>query len=302
MGHLLLGGTLFLKGELAAACRHLEEAVSIYEQADGGSRGKQVLYVQDQKSTGLCYLALTQTIMGHLDEGLRAGESGLAHSRSLGGTHTINFSLCYLAAVHHIRGEPAAALERATQSLEMAREQSFATWVGISQVIRGVSLTNKGRCAEGLAELRDGMSAHAGMEAATYQPFALALLACGLIAAGRPEEALDALGRALAISEGPGERFYAAELLRLKGQVLASTGSLAMAEGCLREAIEVARRQDARLFELRSATSLCRLLEGSRRQAALRDILGPLHDWFAEAVDVQDVRDAGAMLVRPTGG
>lgn len=283
MGHLLLGGTSFLKGELAAARQHLEEAISIYEQDRAASRGKQVLYVQDQKSTGLCYLALTRTIMGHLGEGLRAGESGLAHSQSLGGMHTVNFSLCYLAAVHHIRGDPTAALECATTSLETAREQSFATWIGISQAIRGVSLASKGSVEEGLAELRDGMKAHAGMEAATYQPFALALLASGLIAAERLDEALDTLARALTISEGTGERFYAAELLRLKGEVLASTGRLAIAEDCLREAIEMSRHQEARLFELRSATSLCRLLDGPRKQAAVRDIEQPIRDWFDKA-------------------
>ncbi len=302
MGHLLLGGTLFLRGELTAACRHLEEAVSIYAQDRAAGRGKQVLYVQDQKSTGLCYLALAQTIMGHLGDGLRAGESSLAHSQSLGGTHTTNFSLCYLAAVHHIRGDPASALERATQSLEMAREQSFATWIGISQMVRGVALASRGRCEEGLAELRAGMGAHAGMEAATYQPFALALLANGLIATGLPDEALDTLDQALTISATTGERFYAAELLRQKGEILAATGSLPMAEGCLREAIEVSRHQEARLFELRSASSLCRLLEGSRRQAALRDMLRPLHDWFGQAVDVgfdtTDLREAGALLQR----
>jgi predicted ATPase len=184
----------------------------------------------------------------------------------------------------------------------MAREQSFATWIGISQMIRGASLASEGRCEEGLADLRSGMDAHAGMEAATYQPFALALLANGLIAAGRPDAALETLGQALTISETTGERFYAAELLRLKGEVLASTGSLAAAERALREAIEVSRRQEARLFELRSATSLCRLLEGSRRRAAVHDILRPLHDWFGHADDAPAVRDASAMLGRPTGG
>ncbi len=296
MGHLLLGGTSFLQGELVTARRHLEEAISIYEQDRAASRGKQVLYVQDQKSTGLCYLALTLTIMGYLGDGLRAGESGLAHSQSLGGMHTINFSLCYLAAVHHIRGDPDAALECATRSLETAREQSFATWIGISQAIRGVSLACKGGSEEGLAELREGMRAHTGMEAATYQPFALALLANGLIVAGRPDETLDTLERALAISEATGERFYAAELLRLKGEVLASAGRLAAAEDCLREAIEMARRQEARLFELRSATSLCRLLDGSRKEAALREILRPIHDWFSGAADAPEVRGASAML------
>jgi class 3 adenylate cyclase/tetratricopeptide (TPR) repeat protein len=301
MGHLLFGGTLFLKGELAAARKHLEEAVLIYDQDQLASRGKQVLYVQDQKSTGLCYLGLTLTIMGDLAGGLRAAEDGLAHSRSLGGLHAVNFSLCYLAAVHHIRGDALSALHRATESLALAREQDFATWIGISQMIRGASLASSGNCGEGLEELEQGMKAHAGMDATTYQPFALALLVKGLIAAGRLEAALQAVTQALNVSETTGERFYAAELLRLKAEVLACTGKLAVAEQCLDDAITTAKRQEATLFELRSAASLCRLLEGSRREAALRDILKPLYDRFGEVADAPDVRNAGALLVSRVG-
>ena len=296
MGHLLLGGTLFLKGELTAARTHLDEAVATYEQDQLASRGKQVLFVQDQKSTGLCYLALVLTIMGRLNEGLRAGESGLAHSQSLGGLHTINFSLCYLAAVHYIRGDPASALARATQSLESAREEGFATWIGVSQMIRGASLASDGRWEEGLDELDQGMRAHTGMEAATYQPFALALLAKGLTAAGRLDAALQNLTQALAISEATEERFYAAELLRLKGDVLASMGKLAPAEESLREAIDIARHQHAGLFELRGAASLCRVLDGSPRQAAVEEILRPIYGRFGEAADAPDARAAEALL------
>ena len=301
MGHLLLGGTLFLTGRLAAARRHLEEAVAIYERDQAARRGKQVLYVQDQKSTGLCYLGLVLTMMGRLDDGLRAAESGLAHSQALGGLHTVNFSLCYLAAVHHIRGDSRAALERATESLASAREQGFATWIGISQMIRGASLVANGRCEEGLAELRRGMSAHAAMEATTYQPFAMALLAQGLIVARRFEEALDTLTRALTISETTDERFYAAELLRLKGEVLAMLGQDALAEKCLHEAVDAARGQEAKLFELRSAVSLCRLSGGARSRAALQDILAPLCDWFGDTAGAE-LREARALLAGTIGG
>jgi predicted ATPase len=301
MGHLLLGGTLFLTGELPAARQHLEEALAIYELDQMSSWGKQVLYVQDQKSTGLCYLALTLTIMGYPDSGLRAAERGLEHSQSLGGPHTINFSLCYLAAVQHIRGDARSALERATQSLETAREQGFATWVGISQTIRGASLVSSGACEEGLAELARGMVAHTGMQASAYQPFAMALYAQGLIAAGSLKEALDVLIEALRISETTGERFYSAELSRLKGEALARMGILTDAEQSMREAIEIARQQRARLFELRSVLSLCRLLEAPRRQAALRDLLEPLYEWFAEGADAADVTDARILLAGEAG-
>jgi tetratricopeptide (TPR) repeat protein len=253
MGHLLLGGTLFLQGELANARKHLEEALLLYDADQAPRRGKQVLYVQDQKSTGLCYLALTLTIMGDVAQGVLAGETGLAHSRSLGGLHTINFSLCYLAAVLYISGDSQAALRCATESLASAREQGFATWIGISQVVRGASLVKNGHVDQGLAELDRGMGAHAGMQATAYQPFAMALWAEGLIAAGRHDEALDALSRALEIGETKGERFYAAELWRLKGEALVKRGDVEGAQRCLHEAIEIARGQQARLFELRSA-------------------------------------------------
>jgi class 3 adenylate cyclase/tetratricopeptide (TPR) repeat protein len=275
MGHLLLGGTMFLTGDFHSARAHLEEAISIYEQDQMSRRGKQVLYVQDQKSTGLCYLALTLTIMGRPASGTRAGEQGLEHSRSLGGLHTVNFSLCYLAAVHYIRGDVGAALERATQSLEIAREQGFATWVGISQMVRGAALVSNGQWAEGLEELARGLKAHTTMEASTYQPFAMALMAQGLIAVRRLGEAVERLDEGLAMSETTGERFYAAELQRLKGEALARSGSVTAAEQCLREAVATARRQTATLFELRGAISLCRMLEGERKQLAEVELLEP---------------------------
>jgi class 3 adenylate cyclase/tetratricopeptide (TPR) repeat protein len=302
MGHLLLGGTLFLTGELTAARKELEEALGIYEQDQMARRGKQVLYVQEQKSTGLCFLALTLTILGHLDMGLRAAHEGLSHSESLGGPHTINFSLCYLAAVHHIRRGSREALRRATESLELAQEQSFATWIGVSQMIRGAALVRSGELAKGLEEIAAGMRAHSQMGAITYQPFGISLFVEGLIAAGRLEEASEALAQALATSERTGERFYLAELWRLKGEILAEQGRRSEAEHSLREAIELSRQQSAKLFELRSGSSLCRLVDGSRREAVLHEELEPVYKWFEQGIDTPDLQDARALLTGGTRG
>ena len=296
MGHFLLGGTLCLTGELTAARKHLEEALLVYEQAQMSQRDKRVLYVHDQKSTGLSYLALTLTLLGYLDSGLRAAERGLSHSQSLGGLHTINFSLCYLAAVHHIRRNSREALRHATQSLALAREQGFATWIGVSQMIRGESLVSNGEHEEGLKEIASGMKAHSGMEAAAYEPFGLSLYAKGLIAQGRLDEALGALAQALAISERTGERFYLAELWRLKGEVLARKANSSEAEHWFREAIELSRQQEAKLLELRSAASLCRLVDKPRRETVLREMLEPVYNWFEEGLDAPDVLNARALL------
>jgi predicted ATPase len=292
MGHLLLGGTLFLTAELAAARRHLEEALRLYEEERTHRRGRQVLYVQDQKGTGQCYLGLTLALLGFPDSGLRVAEDGLAHARSLGGAHAVNFSLCYLAATHCFRRDRDAALRVATESIEMAREQGFATWIGVSQMIRGHALVRGGDVAAGLADIDAGLRAHHAIKAMTYRPFGLALRAEALAVADRIEASLDAVEEALALSKRTGERFYLAELWRLKGEALARQGAAADAERALGEALRIARAQGARLLELRSAVSLCRLLDGAARDAALRDLLAPLSVAFDEGRDLADAQAA----------
>ncbi|HEX4985341.1 MAG TPA: AAA family ATPase [Burkholderiales bacterium] len=294
MGHRLLGGTLFLTGEFAAARGHLERALSIYEQDESLYRGTQVLYVQDHKSTGLCYLALTLTMMGYPDSGLKAAVDGLEHSRLLGDLHTVNFSLCYLAAVHHIQRDSKEALRRATESLDLAREQGFATWVGISQMIRGHALIESGRAADGLQEIMNGMKAHSGIEATAYQPFGISIIVKGLLAANKLEDAAAALARAIGVAEKTGECFYMAELLRLKGELLSRQGRPVEGEESLRQAISMAGQQGAKLLELRSATSLCRLLNASGKAAEA--LLMPVCGAFGEGAGSTDLQDAKALL------
>jgi tetratricopeptide (TPR) repeat protein len=133
-------------------------------------------------------------------------------------------------------------------------------------MIRGAALARQGRHDEGLAELRRGMGAHDDMEAAAYQPFAMALIAEGSIAAGNADEALATLDRAVAVSDATGERFYAAELQRLRAEALQAAGRHDDAARALQAAIDVAQRQGARLFGDRARALAARW--GTGRAAA----------------------------------
>jgi class 3 adenylate cyclase/tetratricopeptide (TPR) repeat protein len=299
MGHLLWGGTLFLSGEFVASRRHLEEALRVYHEDRASSKGKQALYVQEQRSTGLCYLALTLTFMGYLDEGLRAAREGVAHARSRGALHAENFSLCYLAGVHRFRREMDAALRVSTESLDIARKQGFASWQGVSQLIRGEALVSAGSLDEGLTEIVAGHAAHREMDAAGYQTFTTAVLVRGLLAAGRIDEATTSADAGLADAERRNERFCLAELLRLKGEVFRCRHQTAEAERWLLASINVARQQEARLLELRSAIDLCQLVSPERRRLMVHEMLGPLFDWFGSAADLPDLTDARALLLSP---
>ena len=122
------------------------------------------------------------------------------------------------------------------------------------------------------------------------------------MAVGRFDEALGALARAFAVCERTGERFYLAELWRLQGEALAKQGRLPEAEESLHTAIGIARQQEARLFELRSAVSLCRLLGEPRNEAVLREKLEPVYKWFGEGARGRDVEDARALLALSNAG
>jgi hypothetical protein len=163
-------------------------------------------------------------------------------------------------------------------------------------MIRGEALIANGQFEEGFEEIVAGMDVHRGMDAITYQPFWISLFVRGLMAAGRHDEALGALAQAWETSERTGERFYRAELLRLRGEIFASKGRPSEAELWLREAIQLSREQGARLFELRSAVSLCELLQGPLKASALRDVLKPVYQWFEEGTETPDLQAARALL------
>src|SRR5207247_1077850 len=128
----------------------------------------------------------------------------------------------------------------------------------------------------------------------------LALLAEGYRRGGQPAEGLKLLAEALAAVDQSGARFYEAELYRLKGELLlaqAGTGhEVHEAEACLRQALAVARRQQAKWLELRAATSLSRLWQQQGKRAAARHLLAEIYGWFTEGFATPDLREAQALL------
>jgi len=127
-------------------------------------------------------------------------------------------------------------------------------------------------------------------------PLHFALLARACEIAGQVEEAVTQLDEALKIVERTGERFFAAELNRHKGQLLLRQGHTEAAEELYREALSIAREQEAKLWELRAAVSLARLRSDQDRRAKARDLLAPVYGWFTEGFDTADLKEAKALL------
>jgi predicted ATPase len=172
----------------------------------------------------------------------------------------------------------------------------FPRWRAIGTIFHGWVKIKTGDVAEGISLLRSGSTADRATGGEAWVPYHIALLAGACEAAGQIEEALALLDDALQIVERTGAHWFAAELNRHKGRLLLRQGRGEGAEKPYRKALSVAKRQEAKLWELRAAASLARLRRDQGRHCEARDLLAPVYGWFSEGFGTQDVREAKSLL------
>ncbi|WP_227747173.1 ABC transporter permease [Paraburkholderia franconis] len=200
------------------------------------------------------------------------------------------------AGLHQCRRETERTLEYAEAAITLSTEQGFPLWLAWATILRGWALAQQGRAEEGIAQMREGLIAYRATGAELARPYQLALLAQACGNAGQAETGLEKLGEALNVADRKGERYYVAELHRLRGELLqqrsgAQSRYLAdheAAQACFRDAIAIARQQGARSLELRTASSLARLCQREANVGAARQTLAAIHGAFAEGFDTAD--------------
>jgi predicted ATPase len=250
------------------------------------------------RAAALSYLSLSLLILGHPEQAQQCHEQSLSWSRSLLHPHTLAFALHY-AGFFHLLGQNAPAADQVIDELSsVAAEQRFPIWLSGAEIMRGYRLAGRGKAADGLPLARKGLAARQANGSSWHDTFFLGLLAGIAQDAGEPGEGLGLLDTALAMADTTGERWFEAELYRLKGECLIARqqGAGAAAEACFEHAIATAQKQQARLWELRAATSLARLWAEQGKRAQAHDLLAPVYGWFTEGFETADLKDAKALL------
>jgi predicted ATPase len=201
-----------------------------------------------------------------------------------------------VAGVHQVVGsEEQLTREQAEATIALATEHNIAFFLAHAIVLRGWALVEQGQTTEGIAQIRQGLDAHRATGAVV--PLPSVLLADAYEKVGQPEEGLLVVAEALA-EVHTGLRYYEAELYRLKGELLLgrSADDHAEAETCFHQALDIARRQQARSFELRAAVSLSRLWQCQGKRAAAHELLAAIYGWFSEGFETADLREAKVLL------
>jgi predicted ATPase len=216
----------------------------------------------------------------------------LAHPFSL------TYALTFAALGHQFRREVQATQMRAEASCALAGEKGIAFFLAFGTGLRGWALAEQGQSDAGMLQMREGMAACRITGAEADRPYFLVLAAEAYGREGQYGEGLAMLEEALALVDQSEERYWEAEIHRLKGELLLarSAENQVEAESCLDKALDVARRQGAKSLELRAAMSLGRLWQRQGKRVTAHDLLAPIYGWFTEGFDTIDLQQAQALL------
>jgi predicted ATPase len=281
-------------GRFASSRSHLEAVLALYDPISHSSLVHQAgahPHVNSQALPGIVLFCL-----GFPDQALAQSSAAIAEARRLAHPPSFAVSSAIGARLLSLAGDDVALNERADQLVAVATEQGFPFWRAQGTIYRGWVTVKNGDVTEGISLLRSGSAAYRTTGAELWVPYHIVLLARAYEIAGKVEEALTLLDDALQIVERTGERWFAAELTRHKGQLLLGQGYSEGAEELYRKALSIAEEQGAKLWELRAAASLARLRRDQGRRAEARDILAPVYGWFTEGFDTADLREAKALL------
>jgi predicted ATPase len=207
-------------------------------------------------------------------------------------------ALLFAGSVHFERGELDRGRERAGELAGLAEQLGFPLYLGVGRFYRGFARVESGEGEAGIAEMQQAMGELAGIGSGLFAPQFLFMLGEGLRKVGRHDDTLGALGLGVAQAEQQGQHYYDAELHRLRAEILLDMGGNAApeAEALFGQSLEIARRQEAKTFELRAATSLALLWQRQGKRDAARALLAPVYAWFTEGFATRDLQHAKALL------
>ena len=300
--HHALGVTLTGLAEFASGLEHLDYVIVHYDPERHGSIA--FLYGQDPKVVCLSQAAWTLWIHGYPDRALKRNEEAIAMARRLDHPYSLAAALNFGAMVPQFRRDAHTTEELAEAAVKLSTEKEFALWKPWGLVMRGWAMTQRGQVEDGIGQMRQGVAAFRATGADVMVPYFLGLLAEAYGKAGQVREGLGALAEAQAIIDRGRERWWEAELYRLKGELTLmqaeaqgkAADSQKAAEEYFNQALNIASRQSAKALELRASMSLGRMWQRQGKKAEAHRMLTEVYGSFTEGFDTADLREAKALL------
>jgi predicted ATPase len=296
IAHYALGATWLFLAALPTARQYLEAGIARYTSDQ--RRAPLFRMGHDPGVSGRVHAAQTLWLLGYSAQALARLHEALALAHALSHPPSLAFAQCLAAYVYQFRWDVPAVHKQAEAAVALSIEQGFPFWAAAGTILRGWALAMQGQGEEGLSQVRQRIAAYRATEAPLLVAYYYTLLAEVSAHLGHPEDGLQALVEAHTLMEQQEERYWEAEVCRLRGVLLLRQPGTpqAEAETWLQRALDVARRQEAKSLELRAAMSLSRLWQQQGKRQAAHDLLAEVYAWFTEGFDTADIQDAKALL------
>jgi class 3 adenylate cyclase/predicted ATPase len=294
MGHFSSGINLMFADRFASSRSHLERVLALYDPMLHHLLAHQA--GTHPQVASQVYLGNVLFFLGFPDQALARSQAAVDEARRLAHPPSLALSLATGARLLALGGQVMLLGQWTDELVALTREQGFPHWRAHGTICKGWLKVHTGDVAEGITLLRTGSTAFRATGAEILAPYHIALWARACEIAGQIEEAVSLFDDALRIIGRTGERWFLAELNRLKGQLLLREGYPEDAEKLYRKALTIAQEQEARLWEVRAAASLARLLRERGKRAAGYNLLATVYGWFTEGFDTPDLREAKALL------
>jgi adenylate cyclase len=295
VSHWYLGFIIFALGNFPAARDHLQQVIAFYDPREH-HEAFVLLRSSDVGVSALAYDACCLWCIGLPDQALERSQEALKLARELDHAFSLADVLAYGGCLLCKLRRDADSFIASANELRKLVSEMLPGWMGSATWHWGQALVLQGHLERGSAEIRRGLEQREFGHERCNRSGVLCSLAEAQASAGRPGDGLRTLDKALALVETAGERYYEAELNRLRGKLLLMQDRVQEAEASLHKAIDVARRQSAKSWELRATTSLARLWCRQGKTDEARQTLAEVYGWFTEGFDTRDLEEAKALL------
>jgi predicted ATPase len=294
MAHRVFGSTCLVRGEFEAGLRHLKQAHALFDREHHSHFRFQ--YGQDIGAATFCYLSWALWHLGHVEQAAKVAEEAIRRAEALSHPHTLVYTLCHARAfIDTFNRQWEEMQSYAHVIVSLCAEHGLSHWMNCGRVFEGWAAVCDGDVHSGIETLRTGVAAWRKTGAKLWLPIFSMMEAEAYSKAGLNDDALQAINRAIAVSEETGERWALAEVFRVKARLLQSTTRLAAVreiETLLVRSLNTARHQGARCWELRASGDLAEFWKEQGRTKEATQLSEAIDNRFTNAFDTIDLRDS----------
>jgi predicted ATPase len=296
MGHRIMGRSLLDTGKITEGRAHCDQAIALYDPTE--HRSLAMRFGQEAGVAILSFRSLGLWLLGYPEAALADADHALKDARKIGQAATLMFALGHVPFTYVHCGDYAAANAQADEIVTLADEKGSLLWKSTGLMNQGCVLALTGKASNAIQMITSGITAWRSRGATLWMPFYFSYLARAYAELDRFDDAWRWISEAMEAAERTKENWCEADIHRTAGDIalMSPEPDPAKAEAHFQRALAIARRQQAKSWELRSAMSMARMWRGQGKRQQAHNLLAPVYGWFTEGFDTKDLKEAKELL------